>query len=45
MPEIYEGVCENHSGERALAGKVLRMGYYWSYALNDANEFVRKCMK
>ena len=26
--EVHEGVCGNHIGVRALAGKVLRQGYY-----------------
>ena len=28
MREVHEGVCGNHIGARALAGKVLRQGYY-----------------
>ena len=28
LREVHEGVCENHIGARALAGKVLRQGYY-----------------
>ena len=29
LREVHEGVCRNHIGARALAGKVLRQGYYW----------------
>lgn len=32
-------------GGRALARKVIRMGYYWANDLRDANEFARKCVK
>ena len=28
LKEVHEGVCENHIGARALAGKVLWQGYY-----------------
>ena len=28
LREVHEGVCGNHIGARALAGKVLRQGYY-----------------
>ena len=29
LREVHEGICGNHIGTRALAGKVLRQGYYW----------------
>ena len=41
--EVHEGVCENHIGARALAGKALRQGYYWPTMIRDATELVRKC--
>ncbi|XP_041026908.1 uncharacterized protein LOC121267101 [Juglans microcarpa x Juglans regia] len=28
LAEIHEGICSNHSGGRALAGKAMRVGYY-----------------
>ena len=43
LREVYEGVCGNHTGARALVGKVLRQGYYWPTMLRDATELVRKC--
>ena len=43
LREVHEGVCENHIGARALAGKVLRQGYYWPTMLRDATDLVRKC--
>ena len=43
LREVHEGVCGNHIGARALAGKVLRHRYYWPTMLKDAKELVRKC--
>ena len=43
LREVHEGVCGNHIGARALAGKVLRQGYYWPTMLRDTIELVRKC--
>ena len=43
LREVHEGVCGNHIGARALAGKVLRQGYYWPTMLRNATELVRKC--
>ena len=36
MREVHEGICGNHIGAWALAGKVLRQGYYWPKMLRDA---------
>ena len=43
LREVHEGVCGNHIGARALAGKVLRQGYYWPTILRDATGLVRRC--
>ena len=43
LREVHEGVCGNHIGARALAGKALRQGYYWPTMLRDVTELVRKC--
>ena len=43
LREVHEGVCRNHIGARALAGKVLRQRYYWPTMLRDATDLVRKC--
>ena len=43
LREVHEGVCGNHIGARALAGKVLRQGYYWPTILRDATNLVRRC--
>ena len=43
LREVHEGICGNHIGARALAGKVLRQGYYWPTILKDATDIVKKC--
>ncbi|XP_057432312.1 uncharacterized protein LOC130725072 [Lotus japonicus] len=45
MTEVHEGVCASHIGERSLASKVLRAGFYWPTIRKDCAEFVRKCEK
>ena len=42
LRKVHEGVCGNHIGAQAQAGKVLRQGYYWPTMLRDATELVRK---
>ena len=43
LREVHEGVCGNHIGARALAGNVLRQGYYWPIMLRDVTDLVRRC--
>ena len=43
LREVHEGICGNHIGAQALAGKTLRQGYYWPTMLKDTTELVRKC--
>ena len=43
LREVHEGVCGNHIGARALAGKVLKQGYYWPTILRGATDLVRRC--
>ena len=43
LREVHEGICGNHIGARALAGKVLRQGYYGPTILKDATDLVKKC--
>lgn len=40
MAEIYEEVCKNYSGGRALAEKVMKARYYWPCTLKDTEEFI-----
>ena len=43
LREVHEGICGSHIGARALAGKVLRQGYYWPIILRDTTDLVRRC--
>ena len=43
LRKVHEGICGNHIGARALAGKVLRQGYSWPTILRDATDLVRRC--
>ena len=43
LREVHEGICGNHIGARALAGKVLRQGYYWPTILKNATDLIKKC--
>jgi hypothetical protein len=43
--EVHEGVYGSHIGGRALATKLLRVGYYWPTMLQDSSNFVKKCDK
>ena len=43
LREVHEGICRNHIRARALAGKVLRQGYYWPTIFKDATDLVKKC--
>ena len=43
LREVHEGICGNHIGALALAGKVLRQGYYWPTILKDETDLVRRC--
>ncbi|XP_064953720.1 uncharacterized protein LOC135635929 [Musa acuminata AAA Group] len=43
LSDMHEGACGEHMGERALAHKILRQGYYWPTMRQDAKAFVRRC--
>uniref|UniRef100_A0A804HNE7 Uncharacterized protein n=1 Tax=Musa acuminata subsp. malaccensis TaxID=214687 RepID=A0A804HNE7_MUSAM len=43
LSDMHEGACGEHIGERALAHKMLRQGYYWPTMRQDAKAFVRRC--
>ncbi|XP_057985279.1 uncharacterized protein LOC131170228 [Hevea brasiliensis] len=43
MEEVHAGVCGPHMKERVLAGKILRLGYYWSTMDTDCAKFVKRC--
>ncbi|CAJ2632006.1 unnamed protein product [Trifolium pratense] len=45
MSEVHEGSCGSHIGSRALAGKILRAGFYWPDIHDDTAMYVRNCDK
>ena len=45
LKEIYEGICENHSGAQSQSKKIIRAGYYWPSIQSDANKLVLNCDK
>ena len=45
LREIHEGIYGNHAGARSLAGKALRVGYYWLTLQKDAHDLVKACDK
>ncbi|XP_072072044.1 uncharacterized protein [Arachis hypogaea] len=45
MDEVHEGVCGNHIGGRALAAKIVRIGYFWPTMKRDCIAKVKACDK
>ena len=45
LREIHKEVCGNHAGARSLAGKALKVAYYWPTLQKDAYYIVRSCDK
>lgn len=45
LRKVHDGLCGDHSGEKTLALKILRQGYFWPIINRDAMEFVKKCYK
>ncbi|KAK9951504.1 hypothetical protein M0R45_006942 [Rubus argutus] len=43
IQEIHEGICGHHPGGRAMAHKLIRLGYYWPTLLRDSISFTRQC--
>src|SRR4051812_34649855 len=43
LQDIHEGICVHHAGSRALVAKALRAGFYWTKAMNDSKDIVRRC--
>lgn len=43
LREVHEGICGNHAEARSLAGKTLRVGYYWPTLQKDAYDIVKAC--
>ena len=45
LAEVHCGIHEEHLGERALAVKILRVGFFWPTLQQDALRKVRECDK
>ncbi|XP_016164442.1 uncharacterized protein LOC107606961 [Arachis ipaensis] len=45
LREVHEGCCGHHIGEKALARKLVRAGYFWPSMMSDSQEFVKRCKK
>jgi hypothetical protein len=48
MREVHKGICDNHSGARFLAHKLVRARYYWPTMQRDAISYTRafdKCQR
>jgi hypothetical protein len=43
LREIHEGVCGNHAASRTLVGKAYRASFWWSTAVSNAEDLVRRC--
>jgi hypothetical protein len=44
LQEIHAGTCGHHAGPRTLVGKAFRQGFYWSTAVADSKDIVRRCV-
>ncbi|RDX75098.1 Gypsy retrotransposon integrase-like protein 1, partial [Mucuna pruriens] len=43
IKEVHEEACGSHIVERALASKIVRVGFYWSTLKRDSLTFIKKC--
>jgi hypothetical protein len=43
LSEIHEGICGTHLGTRAIVGKTLWQGFYWTSAQSDSKDIVKSC--
>jgi hypothetical protein len=42
LQEIHASTCGHHVGPRTLVGKAFRQGFYWSTAVADSKDIVRR---
>lgn len=40
MIEVHEQICQDHSGGRSLAHKIIRQDYFWPIMYEDDRELV-----
>jgi hypothetical protein len=43
LQEIHVGTCGHHASPRTLVGKAFRQGFYWTTAVADSKDVVRRC--
>ena len=43
LEELYEGICESHTGGRSLSHRAITQGYWWPNMQKEALEYVKKC--
>ncbi|XP_072146585.1 uncharacterized protein [Setaria viridis] len=43
LVEIHRGFCGSHIGSKALISKAIRQGFYWPWAIGDAQDLIRGC--
>jgi len=43
LNELHNGVCGMHCGQKTLAARVLRAGYYWPSVREDCAKYVKRC--
>jgi hypothetical protein len=43
LQEIHAGTCGHHARPRTLIGKVFQQGFYWSTAVANSKDIVRRC--
>lgn len=41
--KVHQAAYDNHIGDKAVAHKLLREGYYWPTLLKENVYFVKKC--
>jgi hypothetical protein len=41
--EIHADTCGHHVGPRTLVRKAFRQGFYWTMAVADSKDIVRRC--
>ncbi|XP_019196318.1 PREDICTED: uncharacterized protein LOC109190299 [Ipomoea nil] len=43
MTELHSGICSSHQGGKALARRIMLIGYYWPSIQLDCKRVVREC--
>ncbi|XP_071714610.1 uncharacterized protein [Rutidosis leptorrhynchoides] len=43
VEEVHSGSCALHSGYKTIAGKIMRMGYFWPTLYRDVAQIVKRC--